>query len=280
LGALSLIRGDLCDQGRLLGGRLGVLLCRRGLIGDSRDFGGLFLRTLRRNLAAVDNRGASGSRVLGLGLLLLGLLQFSLLGRCLLGLIFCSLLGRSLFFGLLRRGLFLSFLLGSSFLCLLRLFGFCLLELFSLSLLGLLLSRLLRCSLLCGSFLGLLRFGLLGLFCLGLLSFSLFGSLGLFGLLGILRLFSLIGLLCPGLNPIGRGLLTLVSARCGRGGSFALGILDDRDRAGQLGNGNATFVEAATAPAAAAIRRGATAAGEQFRDRKLLTHRMFPSMST
>src|SRR5699024_2553914 len=178
LGALSLIRGDLCDQGRLLGGRLGVLLCRRVLIGDSRDFGGLFLRTLRRNLAAVDNRGASGSRVLGLGLLLLGLLLFSLLGRCLLGLIFCSLLGRSLFFGLLRRGLFLSFLLGSSFLCLLRLFGFCLLELFSLSLLGLLLSRLLRCSLLCGSFLGLLRFGLLGLFCLGLLSFSLFGSLG------------------------------------------------------------------------------------------------------
>src|SRR5699024_11451770 len=86
LGALSLIRGDLCDQGRLLGGRLGVLLCRRGLIGDSRDFGGLFLRTLRRNLAAVDNRGASGSRVLGLGLLLLGLLLFSLLGRCLLGL--------------------------------------------------------------------------------------------------------------------------------------------------------------------------------------------------
>src|SRR5699024_9328196 len=55
LGALSLIRGDLCDQGRLLGGRLGALLCLRGLICDSRDLGGLFLRTLCRNLAAVDN---------------------------------------------------------------------------------------------------------------------------------------------------------------------------------------------------------------------------------
>src|SRR5699024_9987482 len=149
LGALCLIRGDLCDQGRLLGGGLGVLLRWRGLIGDSRDLGGLFFRTLRRDLAAVNDGGASGSRGLWLRLLL-----FSLLGRALLGLVLGSLLGSGLlgllrllgfsllglrFGSLLRRSLFLCGLFCSGLLGLLRLLGF--------SLLGLRFGSLLRRSL-------------------------------------------------------------------------------------------------------------------------------------
>src|SRR5699024_5766190 len=181
LGALCLIRGDLRDQGRLLGGGLGVLLRWRSLIGDSRDLGGLFFRTLRRDLAAVNDGGASGSRGLWLRLLL-----FSLLGRALLGLVFGS---------LLRRSLFLCGLLCSGLLGPLGLLGLNLLCLFGFSLLGLLFGRLL-----CGS---------------------------LLGGLSLLSLFDLLGLLDPGLSPIRRGPLTLVITRPGRGGSFALGVLDD-----------------------------------------------------
>src|SRR5699024_10660834 len=159
LGALCLIRGDLRDQGRLLGGGLGVLLRWRSLIGDSRDLGGLFFRTLRRDLAAVNDGGASGSRGLWLRLLL-----FSLLGRALLGLVFGS---------LLRRSLFLCGLLCSGLLGLLRLLGFSLLR-----------RSLFLCGLLCSGLLGLLRllgFSLLrrSLFLCGLLCSGLLGPLGL-----------------------------------------------------------------------------------------------------
>src|SRR5699024_1023203 len=154
LGALCLIRGDLRDQGRLLGGGLGVLLRWRSLIGDSRDLGGLFFRTLRRDLAAVNDGGASGSRGRWLRLLL-----FRLLGRALLGLVFGS---------LLRRSLFLCGLLCSGLLGLLRLLGFSLLR-----------RSLFLCGLLCSGLLGLLRllgFRLLGLRFGGLLRRSLFLS--------------------------------------------------------------------------------------------------------
>src|SRR5699024_6047884 len=175
LGALCLIRGDLRDQGRLLGGGLGVLLRWRSLIGDSRDIGGLFFRTLRRDLAAVNACGASGSRGLWLMLLL-----FSLLGRALLGLVFGS---------LLRRSLFLCGLLCSGLLGLLRLLGFSLLR-----------RSLFLCGLLCSGLLGLLRllgFSLLrrSLFLCGLLCSGLLGPLGLLGLnLLCLFGFSLLGL--------------------------------------------------------------------------------------